>query len=262
MPEPILPVADAWFHVEDAGCGVHLITEPYCHRLVRANCFLVKGRDRDMLVDSGMGIGALRQALAPLLDKPLLVVATHTHLDHIGSHYEFADGEILVHSLEAEGLRHPGPTEGLGFDLFTPALRSDLAKAGFATDGLLIDALPWPGYVPSRYRLRGVTPTRLIGEGTELDLGDRHFSVLHLPGHSPGGIGLWEERQGILFAGDTLYDGMLLDTLPGADIPDYVRSMARLMDLPARTVHGGHRPSFGRDRMTVLIQDYLRTRSS
>ena len=44
-------------------------------------------------------------------------------------------------------------------------------------------------------------------------LGDRHFEVLHLPGHSPGSIGLWERRTGILFSGDALYDGPLLDEL-------------------------------------------------
>ena len=234
MPEPTLPVADTWFHVEDVGDGVHLITEPFCNRLVRANCFLVKGRDRDMLVDSGMGIGRLRQALAPLLDRALVVVATHSHIDHIGSHHEFADGEVLVHPLEADDLRRPAPTQGLGFDLFTPALRADLAAAGFATDGLLIDALPSAGYDPSGYRLHGVAPTGLIGEGDDLDLGDRRFTVLHLPGHSPGGIGLWEDQRGILFAGDTLYDGVLLDTLPGADVPSYIGSMKRLMDLPSK----------------------------
>jgi glyoxylase-like metal-dependent hydrolase (beta-lactamase superfamily II) len=42
-----------------------------------------------------------------------------------------------------------------------------------------------------------------------IDTGDRHFEVLHLPGHSPGSIGLWEERSGTLFSGDAIYDGPL-----------------------------------------------------
>ncbi len=52
-----------------------------------------------------------------------------------------------------------------------------------------------------------------------MDLGDRRFAVLHLPGHSPGGLGLWEAETGVLFTGDTLYDGLLLDTITGASIP-------------------------------------------
>ncbi len=55
-----------------------------------------------------------------------------------------------------------------------------------------------------------ITPapaTRLLAEGEAIDLGDRHFEVLHLPGHSPGSIGLWEEATGIFFSGDAIYDG-------------------------------------------------------
>jgi glyoxylase-like metal-dependent hydrolase (beta-lactamase superfamily II) len=150
---------------------------------------------------------------------------------------------------------------GLGFDLFSPTLQADLKAAGFDTAGLLVDAVPWSGYDPGLYRLQGIRPTRLTDEGDTVDLGNRHFTVLHLPGHSPGGIGLWDEACGTLFAGDTLYDGILLDTLPGADAAAYVASMRRLRDLPARIVHGGHKPSFGRERMLELIDQHLRDRA-
>ena len=51
-----------------------------------------------------------------------------------------------------------------------------------------------------------------------VDIGNRHFEVLHLPGHSPGSIGLWEEASGTLFSGDAVYDGPLLDELPTSNI--------------------------------------------
>jgi glyoxylase-like metal-dependent hydrolase (beta-lactamase superfamily II) len=60
-----------------------------------------------------------------------------------------------------------------------------------------------------------------VGEGDEVDLGDRCFEVIHLPGHSPGSIGLWEESSGTLFSGDAIYDGPLLDELPESSIYDY-----------------------------------------
>ena len=50
-----------------------------------------------------------------------------------------------------------------------------------------------------------------IGEGDVIDLGDRAFEVLHLPGHSPGSIGLWDPAAGTLFSGDAIYDGPLLE---------------------------------------------------
>ena len=253
----VLPVAERWFTIDGVEEGVHLVTEPHCHRLVKANAFLVKGRTRDMLVDSGMGIGRLRTALAPLLDKPLVLVTTHVHVDHIGSHHEFPDVEILVHPLEAQALADPPGPRGLGFDLFPPDDRAALAAMGFDTGGLLIDALPSADYDPAAYKCHGIAPTGVVEEGDTIDLGARRFRVLHVPGHSPGGIALWDEASATLIAGDTIYDGILVDGIAGADIAAYRTSMRRLRDLPVRVVHGGHKPSFGRDRMIAIIDGYL-----
>ena len=108
--------------------------------------------------------------------------------------------------------------------------------------------------------MQAAQATRLIVEGDIVDLGDHAFEVLHLPGHSPGSIALWEASSGTLFSGDAIYDGALLDQIPGSDIPAYVRSMERLRDLSARIVHAGHDPSFGRDRLIELADAYLNSR--
>ena len=91
-----------------------------------------------------------------------------------------------------------------------------------------------------------------------VDLGDRAFEVLHLPGHSPGSIGLWESATGTLFSGDAIYDGPLLDDLPDSDIVHYRVTMERLLRLPVACVHAGHDPSFGADRLKVLARAYLK----
>ena len=54
--------------------------------------------------------------------------------------------------------------------------------------------------------------------------------------------------------------GILLDELPESNIPDYIRSMERLRDVPARIVHGGHDDSFGREHLLELIDDYVARR--
>jgi glyoxylase-like metal-dependent hydrolase (beta-lactamase superfamily II) len=87
------------------------------------------------------------------------------------------------------------------------------------------------------------------------------FEILHLPGHSPGSMGLWEASSGTLFSGDAIYDGPLLDELPGSDIETYVRTMRRLAKLPARIVHAGHDPSFDGARLRELAQEYLDRRA-
>ncbi len=84
--------------------------------------------------------------------------------------------------------------------------------------------------------------------------------MLHLPGHSPGSVGLWERATGVLFSGDAVYDGPLLDELDGSDIDAYSATMRRLRDLPVTVVHGGHEPSFGRERLVEICDSYLAAR--
>ena len=126
-----------------------------------------------------------------------------------------------------------------------------------SVEGTLLDALPAPGYDPRAYRVRPAAPTRLLAEGDAVDLGDRCFEVLHLPGHSPGSIGLWEAATGTLFSGDAVYDGTLLDGLADSDRAAYVRTMRRLLELPVSVVHAGHCESFGRERLRELAAAYL-----
>ena len=76
----------------------------------------------------------------------------------------------------------------------------------------------------------------------------------------PGSIGLWEAATGVLFSGDAVYDGPLLDELPGSDIAAYLKTMERLLELPVTVVHAGHDPSFGRDRLRELARAYLDAR--
>ena len=86
--------------------------------------------------------------------------------------------------------------------------------------------------------------TRLIDEG------DRTFEVIHTPGHSPGSIMLGEASTGILFTGDTVYDGPLVDDAFHSDVGAYIASMKRILELTVRVVHGGHFPSFGAPSIT------------
>jgi glyoxylase-like metal-dependent hydrolase (beta-lactamase superfamily II) len=74
-------------------------------------------------------------------------------------------------------------------------------------------------------------------------------------------MGLWEASTGMLFSGDALYDGPLLDELGHSDIPAYVRTMKRLRELPVNVVHAGHDPSFGRARLVELCDAYLAKRA-
>jgi glyoxylase-like metal-dependent hydrolase (beta-lactamase superfamily II) len=229
-----------WYVTAVKGDDVTLIAEPFIHEFYRCNMWHVRGRDRDMLVDSGMGVVPLRQWVPLVTERPLTAVASHTHFDHIGCHHEFADR--VVHRAEAEILANPSNAATLADP--------------YVTDGIF-DRLPPAPYRSTEYRLRGAPATRLVEDGDKIDLGDRHFEVIHTPGHSPGGIALWEAATGILFSGDIVYDGPLIEDTYHANAADYYRSMVRLYDLPVRVVHGGHFPSYDRDRHRRIIRSWL-----
>ncbi len=129
--------------------------------------------------------------------------------------------------------------------------------AGYPPIGeLLIEALPHAGYDPASYRLQGAPATGLLEHGDVVDLGNHRYEVLHLPGHSPGGIGLFERDTGVLFGADAIYDGPLIYEGPGMSVAAYKETFALLKSLPIQTVHGGHDPSFDHARMMQIIAEY------
>lgn len=249
-----LASGSSWFRAVDAGGRITRIDEPGVHPLLQANIWHVRGRDRDLVVDSGLGVASLRAHLPALFERDPVLVITHAHLDHLGGGHEFADR--LGHA--AEPLAGP-PPGSLHLEPLAAELGLDLALVGGQRPDLLLSELP-PGYDPEGYRLRAAAPTRQVGEGDLVDLGDRAFRVLHLPGHTPGSIALLDEADGVLFSGDVVYDDVLLDGLTGSSIADYRVTMARLAGLEVQVVHPGHGESFGAAGLRRIAADYLASR--
>lgn len=233
-------ISSSWYETKKLGDGISLIRESHIKPFYRCNIWHVRGRDRDMLVDSGMGVVSLRDHVQLVCERPLVAVASHTHFDHIGGHHEFS--ERAVHATEAEILAYPS--------LYNTVADTWVSDTMFS-------ALPTADYRAADYEVRPAPATRLLHEGDVVDLGDRHFEIIHLPGHSPGSIALWEERSGILFSGDVVYDGELLDNAYHSNVDHYQASMERLREIPVRVVHAGHFTSFDRARLLVLIDDYV-----
>jgi len=149
-----------------------------------------------------------------------MIVNTHGHFDHIGAN------RLLVEKTGAPLLIH---RDDLGL------LRNAAQHA--AIYGLSTSSSP--------------EPDRFLEEGEILHLGDLQFKVIHVPGHSPGGICLYGE--GHLFAGDVLFAGSIGRTdLPGGDHDALITGIrTKLLVLPDNTVvHTGHGPdtTIGRER--------------
>ena len=232
-----------WWRIRSVGDGVTWIDEPHILEFYRCNLWHVRGRDGDMLLDSGMGVVSLREWVPLVTERPLQAVASHTHFDHIGCHHEFPCR--LCHEAEAEILAKP--------------TRANTLADPYVTDAIFTTLPPEP-YLSTAYAVKSAPATRILYDHDVIDLGDRHFEVIHTPGHSPGGIALWEAATGILFSGDIVYDGPLIEDTYHANAADYRRSMVRLYDLPVRVVHGGHFPSYDRARHRQIIGDWLRGR--
>lgn len=229
-----------WYEIHRVDNGLSRILETHVAPWMRCNMWLIHGRDGNLLIDSGMGLRPIKPEVAALAERPVTAVCTHCHFDHIGCAHEF--DHRLGHRSEAEDYAAP-----------------DLARSCASNwiDAELLTALPHEGYDLRRFHLTPAPLTGYLDEGDVLDTGDRVFNVLHLPGHSPGSIALYERATRTLFSGDVIYDGMLIDNAWHSDPSAYEQSLRRLKELPVEQVHAGHENSFGRERLHALIDSYL-----
>lgn len=236
-----------WFQTIAVGPGIFQTTEPMVHSYFRANCYTVLGRDADLQFDFGMGLRPYRAGLHHS-GAPVLAVASHGHLDHVGGFHEFETR--LGHAAEARAFAEMGDAATL--------------KKWFTdqTWGPSLERLPDESFVLSAWDLKPAPLTAFLKDGDVIDLGDRRFCVAHLPGHSPGGIGLIDEHNGVFLAGDAIYDDELLDDIPGASVPDYLATMERLLTLDCRIVFAGHGAPFDQARLRAIAQAYIRSKDS
>ena len=124
----------------------------------------------------------------------------------------------------------------------------------------MLTGLPATDYDPATYALEGVAAVTELSDGDLVDLGDRQLRVLHLPGHTPGSLNLHDADAGHLFTGDVLYDGGLIDTCVGSDIPAYRATMRSLLDVPLTRAFPGHGDLLDRGAVRRIAADYLSSR--
>ena len=235
-----------WFSKDVISDRLTRIYEPHVHKFFQANMFHVVGKDADLVIDFGMGLDDLRSALDIRSGKPVLAVATHVHVDHVGSFHEFETR--LGHAAEAEA--------------FARMPDADTLADYFRKQPYALPALAPSGMTPEAYKIAPAPLTRILNENDVIDIGDACYTVLHLPGHSPGSIGLLEQRTGEFFSGDSIYEGGLVDDLPGCNIEAYKVTMTRLSELNVDIVHGGHGVMFGKDRLHEIAARYLASKEA
>ena len=248
-----LPLVADWFRLRDVAPGLTQIDEPYAHEFVRGNIWWRRGRDRDLLVDTGLGVASLREALRSAAAaegrawREPIVVLTHGHIDHAGGAAEFSDVRA-----------HPGDVPAAVTSLHGPTFARllGLEPDPSLPDGMLVSASPRAGWDPAHHDVGEITVVAAEA-GEVIDLGDRRYEVLHLPGHTHGSIALLDRTNRELFSGDVVYDDELLDDLHESDALAYRGSMDLLAGLDIDVVRPGHGSSFDRYVLRRIIRAYV-----
>lgn len=230
-----------WFCGEQLTDTIRRIWEPHVHRFFRANLFHVIGKDADLIIDFGMGLAPLRPFLNIEIGKPVIALATHVHADHIGSFHEFE--HRLGHAAEADGFA------GMEDAVTLAHLFRELPQG--------VEQKPGPSFERDDYVILPAPLGRVVAENDTVDIGGPSYKVLYLPGHSPGSIGLLDEASGTFFSGDAIYDGTLVDDLPGCDKSAYRMTMRRLRNLDVFVAYGGHGAPMSCERMRTIANAYL-----
>jgi len=153
------------------------------------------------------------------------VIMTHTHLDHIGCLAEILEqlpwAELWVHDMEARPLEAGDERTVYGMEMFKNLciLQYKLKPGSF------------------RFRV-----DRKLQGGEDLQLGGLSWEVIHIPGHSPGSIGLYDRRRKILIPGDVVYADYAIGRfdLHGASGAEHKESLLRLGDLDVDILLPGH----------------------
>jgi len=203
-----VPMSDAWFEVYKIRPGVFAIYEP--HQLEEVISYLIVGSEKALLFDTGMGISNIQAVVAGLSKLPVIVVNSHTHNDHVGDNWRFSD----VYGMDTDFTRSNARGS-----------RKD-AQAELAP-GELCGALP-PGLDPKAYATRPFHITHWLHDGDKIDLGGRTLKIISTPGHTPDSIALLDEKNGLLFTGDTFYAGPIYLYRPETDLDAYVSSVQKL----------------------------------
>ena len=171
-----------------------------------SNCYLI---DDNILVDTGAGqnkdylFSKLRENEVNPEDIEL-IVNTHCHFDHIGGNHFFPNAKIAVHKLDAQSIKNE---DTLGTSL-------------------------------SAFEIAGNSRVDI-----KLDERDKiaDFEVIHTPGHTSGGICLWDGEN--LISGDTIFAGGGVGRMDiGGDYQDMKNSVKKLMELDVKNIYPGHGP--------------------
>ena len=226
--------------------------------LKELNTYLIKGRDRNLLLDTGFRSNSCREALFRQLAElgvhpgEMDVLLTHMHSDHSGLCAEAAGqtGTIYICGLDNHMLRSQKEWE----DYWNETQRRIVAQ-GFPLQQLepLWKNDPFAELDPPRN-----TPHISLAHGDVLEAGGHRLQAVHTPGHTPGHLCFWMEREGVLFLGDHVLFDISPNITAWNEMPDalgsYLQSLRNIREYPAALALPAHR---GRGELAARVDQLL-----
>ena len=198
------------------------IYEP--HQSEEVISYLILGKEKALLFDTGMGISDIRKVVATLTKLPIVVLNSHTHNDHVGDNWRFD----TIYSMDTDFSRQnaKGSVADAQAEIAPGEICGDLPK----------------NFDAKSYRTEPWHITKYIRDGDTIDLGGRTIEILSTPGHTPDAITLFDRANGLLFTGDTYYPAPIWLYRPETDFNAYAKSIARLAALApqVKSVLGAH----------------------
>jgi glyoxylase-like metal-dependent hydrolase (beta-lactamase superfamily II) len=208
-----IAVSEDWFEVYEIASNLFAFCETGHYENTTVS--LIIGTQKAALIDTGCGIGNLRKAVEEITDKPVVVINTHTHLDHLGSNRQFDEIAMFDHPLSRRVA-----IDGVSHEI----MQRDILAANLVTK-------PWPrDFNPSGVALPPFNVDHWLIDGGRFNLGALDLEVIYTPGEAPDHICLLDRANRILFCGDILLHGPVWTHLEGGSLKDLITSYRRLME--------------------------------
>jgi len=217
---------------------------------VQSGVYLIRGRGENMLVDTGNWTvpehaNGMGEFLVKLLDKEKndlkYIFITHFHYDHTGN------ASMLKKRYGAQVVAHPLDRPVIE-DPMIVTRADNLTRFGTTPEEVLADfnlrdgeslGLSDPEIV-RRYWNFPVEVDLEVNDGDVLDVGGLKLSVIHLPGHCPGMVGVYNASSGSLYSADVLHYPTPLGPAPIGDAKAHWNSIQRCLDLKPKLLLEGH----------------------
>lgn len=205
-----IETSNDWFKVYLVDQDVFAIAEPYNFQEVIS--YLIIGNDGALLFDSGMGMSSIKSVVDQITSLPITVVNSHTHYDHIGGNHEFDN--IISMNTQYTIARSK---DGMSHDI----VRHEVRPEAFCADKN-------PELDTANYHIKPFKYSKLVADEYVIDLGGRKLEILASPGHTPDAIVLHDKENGLMWTGDTFYEGPIWLFDPETDLVSYQESLNRL----------------------------------